>query len=91
MQLSLILAFIWVVILSLVAMLPMKRQVYLGLPLLIAAPFLLGYLGYQYNGWVVLAGLAAFISMFRHPLKYFIRRALGLPVTLPKEFERPDT
>jgi hypothetical protein len=89
MKLSLILAFLWVVASALTAMLPMKRQIFTGLPLLIAAPFILGYLGYQYNIWVVLAGLAAFVSMFRHPLKYFVRRALGLPVQIPKEFERP--
>lgn len=88
MQLSLIFAFLWVVASALTAMLPMKRQIYTGLPLLIAAPFMLGFLGYQYNYWVVLLGLAAFISMFRHPLKYFARRALGLPVKLPKELER---
>ena len=91
MKLSLILACLWVLASAITAMLPMKHQIYSGLPLLIATPFMLGFLGYQYGIWVLLIGLAAFISMFRNPLKYFARRALGLPTQLPKELERSDT
>ena len=87
MQLSLILAFLWVVASVITGMMPMKHQFIPGLTLLILTPFMLGFLGYQYSIWVVLLGLAAFISMFRNPLKYLVRKALGKPVTIPREFE----
>lgn len=82
-----ILACLWVVASAVTAMLPMRRQYLPGISLLISAPFMLGYLGYQHGIWLVLVGLAAALSMFRKPLIYFGRRALGLPVTLPKELK----
>lgn len=91
MKLSLILACLWAVGCSITAMLPMKYQFAPGLTLLIATPFLLGYLGYQYGIWLVILGLAAFISLFRKPLAYFARRALGLPTQRPKDLERNKT
>ena len=84
MSLSLILAFVWVLAASATAMLPMRLQYPPGLTLLILAPFLLGYLGYQHGVWVVLLGLAAFVSMFRRPLHYLLFKALGRPVEPPQ-------
>jgi hypothetical protein len=78
---------IWILLAAIVAMLPMKRQIVPGLALLIVAPFLLAWIGWV-HGWVwVFAGCFAFVSMFRNPLIYFIRRALGRPAPLPKELE----
>lgn len=81
MSLSLTLSCLWVVIAAIVAMLPMRRQFLPGITLLFTAPFLLTYLGYQHNPWVVLAASVAIISMFRRPLfflsRHLIRRVRG--------------
>ncbi len=84
MSLSLILAFLWVVASTLVALLPMRLQYVPGVGLLIAAPILIGVIGWE-HGW--LAGglaLAAFISMFRNPLRYLWKRARGEHPEIPK-------
>lgn len=84
MSLSIVLAAGWVIAATAVAMLPMRRQFAPGMILLIAAPFLIGYLGYQY-GWLVGVGaLAAFVSMFRNPLRYYWRKWRGLETEIPK-------
>ena len=85
MSLSLILGCLWVLASALTAMLPMRRQYAPGITLLIAAPLLLGFIGWQHGPWWGVAGLLAFGSMFRNPLIYFYRRARGLPVSLPSE------
>jgi hypothetical protein len=88
MSLPLILGALWVIASAIVAMLPMRAQMVPGVALLVAAPVLLVWIGYA-HGWVWLAlGLFAFISMFRNPLRYFARRALGRPAPLPKELEK---
>ncbi len=84
---SLILACLWVLVSAITAMLPMRLQYVPGIPLLIAAPVLLVYLGVQHGIWVALLGLAAVLSVLRNPIIYFGRKALGLPVELPKEFK----
>lgn len=88
MSLSLILGALWVVASAIVAMLPMRRQMVPGVALLLVAPVLLVWIGFV-HGWPWLAiGLFAFLSMFRNPLLYFARRALGRPAPLPKELEK---
>lgn len=87
MKLSLILTFLWIVACSITAMMPMRHQFIPGLTLLILTPFMLGFLGYQYGLWVMLLGLAAFVSMFRRPLQHLLRKALGKPTSVAKEFE----
>jgi Protein of unknown function (DUF2484) len=88
MSLPLILGALWVVASTAVAMLPMRMQMVPGVALLIAAPVLLVWIG-RVHGWIWLAvGLFAFLSMFRNPLLYFARRALGRPAPLPKELEK---
>ncbi len=83
----LILGCLWVVAVALTAMLPLRLQRYPGLPLLLAAPVLLFWIGRE-HGWLWLAvGLFAFLSMFRRPLNYLGRRALGLPAYLPVELQ----
>ena len=79
MPLSLIFGCLWVLLATGVALLPMRLQMAPGLALLLAAPVLLVWIGWQAGLWWALGGLAAFLSMFRNPLIYFARRALGLP------------
>ena len=84
----LVLGCLWVLAAAATAMLPMRRQMVPGLTLLIAAPVLLIWIGLV-HGWLWLAiGLFAFLSMFRNPLLYVLRRTLGRPARLPKELEK---
>ena len=84
----LILGCLWVLAAAATAMLPMRRQMVPGLALLIVAPGLLVWIGLV-HGWLWLAiGLFAFLSMFRNPLLYFLRRATGRPARLPRELEK---
>lgn len=77
MSAPLILGCLWVLAAAVTAMLPMRAQMLPGLALLAAAPVLLVWIGRE-HGWPWLAvGLFAFLSMFRRPLAYFARRALG--------------
>ena len=88
MSTPLILGCLWVLAATVTAMLPMRRQMMPGLALLAAAPVLLLWIGWV-HGWLWLAiGLFAFLSMFRNPLLYFLRRASGRPAPLPKELEK---
>ena len=78
MSLSVLLAVVWVFAATVVALLPMRRQYLPGSILLFVAPLLIACLGYQY-GWIAGVGaLAAFVSMFRRPLRYFWRKWRGL-------------
>ena len=81
MSASLILAALWALAATFVALLPMRLQYVPGVALLIAAPALILFIGFQHGIWFALLGLAGFVSMFRNPLIYFYRRARG---------ERPD-
>lgn len=73
MSVALITGALWVVASAIVAMLPMQRQYVPGVALLIAAPFLILWIGWV-HGWIwVAAGLFAFLSMFRNPLRYIWR------------------
>ncbi len=74
---SLLLGVFWALAATVTALLPMRMQYPPGLTLLILAPFLIGFIGYQHGIWVALLGLAAFVSMFRNPLRYFWRRAFS--------------
>lgn len=79
---------LWIVLAAVVAMLPMRRQMVPGLALLIVAPFLLAWIGWV-HGWVWLGlGVLAFVSMFRNPLLYLLRRALGRPAPRPKDLDQ---
>lgn len=81
----LIAGFLWVLASAITAMLPMRYQYPPGIALLIAAPVLIVWLGVE-HGWIVaVLALAAFISMFRNPLRYFAKKAIGLSVQGPEE------
>ena len=84
MSVSLIIAALWALAATIVAFLPMRLQYMPGFALLLAAPVLIGFLAYEHGIWVAALGLAAFISMFRNPLRYFWRKFRGLHTEVPK-------
>ena len=43
------------------------------------APVILIWIGLEHGVWVAVAGTLGFVSMFRNPLIYLGRKALGLP------------
>ena len=85
MTLTLKLACLWVLAATGVAMLPMRYQYVPGVALLLAAPVLISVIWVE-HGWMFGAvALFGFVSMFRRPLMFFGRKALGLPAEeLPK-------
>ena len=83
MSMSLILGCFWVLAATATAFLPMRHQYPPGIVLLIAAPCLLAYIGWQHGIWITVLALLAFGSMFRNPLIYLARRAMGKPVSIP--------
>ncbi len=76
-------ALFWVIASAAVAMLPMRHQYAPGLALLLAAPVLIVLIGREWGLFMGAAALLAFLSMYRHPLRYLARRALGLPTERP--------
>jgi Protein of unknown function (DUF2484) len=84
---ALVLSCIWVLAAAATAMLPMRRQYAPGITLLVAAPVLIGWLGWTHGAWVGVIALLAFVSMFRNPLIYFAKKAMGKPVEIPKDPE----
>lgn len=75
----------WVLASAAVAFLPVRRQYVPGVVLLVAAPVLIVMIGGQY-GWIYAAlGLAAFISMFRNPLRYIAARLRGQTPEIPDQ------
>jgi len=83
MSTPLILGAFWVIASAITAMLPMRHQYVPGLCLLICAAPLIGWIGYAHGPLWLAFALFALLSMFRKPLLYLARRAIGLPVTLP--------
>lgn len=84
MSFSLTLAALWAVAATVVALLPMRLQYVPGISLLLLAPLLIGFIGYQHGVWVALLGLAAFVSMFRNPLLFFYRHFRGEKPEVPR-------
>ncbi|WP_372841735.1 DUF2484 family protein [Phaeovulum sp.] len=85
MSLPLILACIWALAATATALLPLRLQIWPGLPLLLAAPVLMVWIGLEHGFWPVAALLAAFVSLFRRPLWYLARRAMGVSLPPPHE------
>lgn len=88
MSTSLTLGAIWALIAAIVALLPMRLQLRPGIVLLVSAPLLIVFIGVQHGLWIAGLGVLAFISMFRNPLRYLLRKALGKPTPLPPELQR---
>lgn len=79
---------VWVFAATATALLPMKRQFVPGVTLLIAAPVLIIWLSVAHGWWIGALALAAFVSMFRNPLRYFWARARGQKPQLPPELSQ---
>lgn len=78
------LSILWVFASVGVAMLPMRRQYVPGVALLLAAPVLIVMIGLQ-MGWLIAAlALAAFVSMYRNPLKFLIAKLRGQNPQVPE-------
>ena len=67
-----------------VAMLPVRKQYFPALVLLLAAPVLIIMAGMQHGWMYALLGFAAFISMFRNPLRYIAARLRGENPEIPE-------
>ena len=79
MSASIILAVVWVIASTIVAFLPMRRQYLPGGTLMLSAPLIILFIGYQ-HGWLwILPAVLGFMSMYRNPLRYFWRKWRGLP------------
>lgn len=85
MSLSLILACLWVLTATAVAMLPMRRQFLPGGTLLFLTPVLIAVIWWEHGVWFGLAVLFGFLSMMRNPLRYLWRRAKGEKPEVPIE------
>ncbi|MEL6618591.1 MAG: DUF2484 family protein [Pseudomonadota bacterium] len=79
---------LWVFAATAVAMLPMRHQYVPGVALLIAAPLLILWIGISVAWWAGVLALAAFVSMFRNPLRFFWARARGRNPQLPPELRK---
>ncbi len=78
------LCILWVFASVAVAMLPMRKQYFPGVALLIVAPVLIVMIGLK-MGWIVaILALAAFVSMFRNPLKYLFAKLKGKNPEVPQ-------
>ncbi|MEP2532755.1 DUF2484 family protein [Shimia sp.] len=85
MSIALVLACFWVLAATIVAMLPMHRQYVPGVMLLVAAPVLIGFIGWQHGALLGGVALFGFLSMFRRPLRHFYRKARGLEIEEVRE------
>lgn len=78
----------WVFAATAVAMLPMRYQYVPGVTLLILAPVLIVWIGLSVAWWAGVLAFAAFVSMFRNPLRYFWAKARGQNPQLPPELRQ---
>lgn len=79
-----VIASLWVLAATVVALLPMRLQYVPGVALLLAAPVLIVWLGWLYGWWAGALALAGFVSMFRNPLRYMLARLRGQRPEIPK-------
>jgi hypothetical protein len=78
-------ACLWVLAAAIVALLPMRRQYAPGFVLLGLVPVLIVWLSVTYGIWAGLVIFAVFLSMFRKPLIYLGKRAMGRHPARPGE------
>lgn len=84
MMISLVIGCIWVLLAVVTAMLPMRLQYLPAVTLLVLAPVLIIWIGIDF-GWIVgVLAFAAFVSMFRNPLRYIYARLRGEKPEIPK-------
>ena len=77
MRWPLLAAAVWALAATFTAFLPMRMQFPPGIFLLLIAPVILIWIGVAVGLLWALLGLAGFVSMFRKPLIYFGRKAMG--------------
>lgn len=77
-------ACLWALAATVVALLPMRYQYVPGVVLLALAPVLILWMGVAIAWWAGFLALAAFVSMFRKPLRYFWAKARGEAPDVPK-------
>lgn len=81
------LCLIWVFLSVTVATLPLRMQYIPGAILLVAGPVLIGFeVGVVFS----LLGLAAFVSMFRNPLRFVLAKLRGKEFHVPGDEKHPE-
>lgn len=75
---------LWVIASACVALLPLRYQYVPGVALLVCAPVLILWIGRDVGWWAALLALAAFVSMYRRPLRYFWSRLAGRKPERPR-------
>ncbi len=75
---------LWVFASAGVAMLPMRQQYIPGIALLLAAPVLIVLIGMKVGWFMALLGVAAFVSMFRNPLRFILAKLRGQNPQVPQ-------
>ncbi len=81
---SLLLGCVWVRACCVTALLPMRRQHVPGSAPLLAAPVLPVWIGKDVGAALALLGLAAFLSLFRNPLRFIWATARGRNPEVPR-------
>ncbi|MCA0921125.1 DUF2484 family protein [Pseudooceanicola nanhaiensis] len=74
MSLPWILACLWVLAAALVALLPMRLQLWPGLALILGAVAILVLIGQAHGAGMALVALIAVLSVFRRPLFHLVNR-----------------
>ncbi len=75
---ALLAAGLWALAVNLVAMLPHNRLHFsLGFVLLLCFPFVLWLVAQAFGGWAVFGIVLVGVSLYRLPLIYYIKKALG--------------
>lgn len=75
---------LWALASAAVAMIPMRHQYVPGVALLVAAPVLIVFIGTEHGPVLAILAIAAFLSMFRNPLRYLWARVGGRHPEIPK-------
>ncbi len=78
------LCLIWVFLSATVATLPLRMQYIPGAILLVAGPVLIIMIGLKVGLVFSLLGLAAFVSMFRNPLRFLLAKLRGQNPQVPR-------
>lgn len=75
---AVLVAAVWALAVNLVAMLPHNRLHFtLGGILLLCFPVVLWFIGQAFGGWAVFAIVLVGLSLYRLPLVYYVKKALG--------------
>ncbi len=76
-MLSILVALIWVVVISGIAMIPYPRHAPYAGAMLLLLPVVLGFVAWQHGPWPAVVLFLAAASIFRKPLAYLLRRLTG--------------